>query len=141
MAIASRVVPELRQHPGAEDHAESGQTTQELGVRVSFKSAAQLLFHGVDLLVELGQDAHGGGHDLAVGGDQDRGGGQLGAGQGLLQLGGAAVKVALAARLGKQLGQLGLGNLAALLGVGAAARTASAWGLASSAPKAASAAG
>jgi hypothetical protein len=41
VGVAGRVIPELRQHPGAEDHAESGQTTQDLGVRVDLKALAR----------------------------------------------------------------------------------------------------
>jgi hypothetical protein len=38
---AGRIVSELAQHPAAEDHAESGQTTQDLGVRVVAKACRQ----------------------------------------------------------------------------------------------------
>jgi hypothetical protein len=37
---AGRIVSELAQHPAAKDHADSGQTTQDLGVRVVSKRAA-----------------------------------------------------------------------------------------------------
>ena len=44
--IAGPVVTELRQDPGAEDHTKSGQTAQDLGVRVIFKSLGKLGLKG-----------------------------------------------------------------------------------------------
>ena len=44
---------ELADHPGAEDHTESGQTTQDLGVRVLLNLALELFG---DLLELAGQN-------------------------------------------------------------------------------------
>jgi hypothetical protein len=50
IGVAGRVVPELREHPGAEDQAESGKTAQDLGVRVTFKTLRELFFQLPDLV-------------------------------------------------------------------------------------------
>jgi hypothetical protein len=49
IGVAVRVVPELREHPSAEDHTESGQTAQDFGVRVLFKRRRQLSFERAGL--------------------------------------------------------------------------------------------
>src|SRR5947209_2297164 len=51
---AGRVIPELRQHPGAEDPTQSGQTREDLGVRVFLKTARQLSFDRLGLAQEFG---------------------------------------------------------------------------------------
>ncbi len=52
IGVAGRVVPEFRQHPGAEDQAESGKTTQDLGVWVIFKTLGELSLQLPDLVRE-----------------------------------------------------------------------------------------
>src|SRR5215469_16006446 len=47
--VAVRIVTELRQCPGAEDRRKSWQTEVDLGVRVYFQSAVELLLQLVDL--------------------------------------------------------------------------------------------
>src|SRR5437764_2933148 len=56
--VASPVIAELCEHPGAEDKAESGMTEDDLGVRVCFKRALQLVLECDELCVHLGQDPH-----------------------------------------------------------------------------------
>jgi hypothetical protein len=49
--VAVGGIPDVREHPGAEDGAESGKTSQNLGVRVSFKGILEdgdLLAQGPD---------------------------------------------------------------------------------------------
>jgi hypothetical protein len=77
MFVAARVVPELRQHPGAENDAESGQATQDHGVRVLLKTVCQRRLEISDLGREHGDhgDQRAGG--VAVGVDGQRRRGQL----------------------------------------------------------------
>ena len=95
--VAFGVIPELAEHPGAEDHAETGQGTVDAGVRVLLKMGCQFSFEFGDLVVDL--------PDLTDGGTGTRGErpahcGQrleLRGAQRLADLGGAPLDVALAA--------------------------------------------
>ena len=53
---SGRVVPELAEHPGAEDDTESWLGAVDVGVRVLLKNVAQLLYERGDLPVEFGDD-------------------------------------------------------------------------------------
>ncbi|MBA3622799.1 MAG: hypothetical protein H0W51_10875 [Euzebyales bacterium] len=77
MLVAVRVVPELAQHPGAENDAESGQTAQDHGVRVLLKMVCQRRLKASDLGCEHGDhgDERAGG--VAVGVHGQRGCGEL----------------------------------------------------------------
>ena len=60
--VAVRVVPELTEHPGAEDDTESWQGAVDVGVRVCLKMCRQLSLEVGDLAVQFGDDAdHGAG--------------------------------------------------------------------------------
>jgi hypothetical protein len=47
--VAVQVIAELCEHPGAEDHRESWQGADDLGVLVRLKMLAQLLLELIDL--------------------------------------------------------------------------------------------
>ena len=74
MAVAVRVVPELREHPGAEDDTESGQTEVDASVRVLLKTVCQGGLQLVDLGVQRGDHPDQRRSGVAVGvGDHRRG--------------------------------------------------------------------
>jgi hypothetical protein len=98
------------------------QTTQDLGVRVALKGAGQFLFQRIDLGGELGQDLDGRSHDVAVGDRDRRWRAQLGAGQRMLDRGGAAGEVASPAGLAQQPRDLGHLQRAAPFGGGCCAQ-------------------
>ena len=77
--VAIRVVPELTEHPGAEDDTKSWQGAVDVGVRVCLKMLGQGGFEVGDLAVEFGDDAHGRGGGGERGGDRGAGGELLGA--------------------------------------------------------------
>jgi len=75
--VAGRVVPELREDPGAEDGAESGKTGDDLGVRVSFKTLGELGLEPHDLVGETVDHHDELSHHLAIGLLEQRRSGQL----------------------------------------------------------------
>jgi hypothetical protein len=113
MPIAGWVIPELADHPGAEDHTESGQTPRDLGVRVLIKMALELFGDLLELAGQHPDHPDQGRDGGAVGLGDDRGGLQLRLAQDGLQLGGAAVHPALPAGSAQRRGQLGPRQLAA----------------------------
>src|ERR1700722_7278649 len=75
--VSVRVVPELTEHPGAEDDTKSWQGEVDVGVRVCLKMCGQFGLEFADLAVELDDDAHcGTGGRGECGGDR-RGSGEL----------------------------------------------------------------
>lgn len=66
--VASGVVPELTEHPGAEHNTKSWQGAVDVGVRVCLKMCRQFGFQIADLVVELDDDA-----DCGAGGRRERG--------------------------------------------------------------------
>jgi hypothetical protein len=60
IGIAVRAIPELTEHPGAQDRPESWQGADDLGVRVLIKSLRQSLLESGDLGIQLGDDRQGG---------------------------------------------------------------------------------
>src|SRR5882757_3451240 len=78
--VAVRVVPELTEHPGAEDDTKSWQGAVDVGVRVCLKMCRQFGFEVGDLTVQLDDDAdRGPGGRGECGGDCGGGGELLGA--------------------------------------------------------------
>ena len=59
VGVSVRVVPELAEHPGAEDDTDSWQGTDDVGVWVLLKLVRQLRLESGDLTVELTNDPHG----------------------------------------------------------------------------------
>ena len=74
--VSVRVVPELTEHPGAEDDTKSWQGEVDVGVRVCLKMCRQFGFEVADLAVEFGDDA-----DRGAGGGGERGGDRGGCGE------------------------------------------------------------
>jgi hypothetical protein len=70
-------VPELTEHPGAEDDTKSWRGAVDVGVRVRLKMCGQFGFKVADLAVELDDDAHRGAGGRGVSGDERRGSGEL----------------------------------------------------------------
>lgn len=141
IGVAVRVVPEFREHPSAEDQAESGKTAQDFSARVLLKRRGQLGFDEAGLTHEFGGDRNRGGDagtERLV--DQRQGVQLLGAQRGADLLG-AAVQVALPARGAQGRFDLGHAQRRAFPGVGALANTASASREARSSPNASNAAG
>src|SRR5277367_3995962 len=93
--VTVRVVPELTEHPGAEDDTKSWQGAVDVGVRVCLKMCRQFGLEVGDLAVQLDDDAdRGPGGRGERGGDRGRGGELLGA-QRCRDLLGTGVEVAL----------------------------------------------
>src|SRR5882757_3895455 len=67
--VAVRVVPELTEHPGAEDDTKSWQGAVDVGVRVCLKMRREFSFQIGDLVVEFGDDA-----DCSAGAGPERSG-------------------------------------------------------------------
>ncbi len=59
--VSVRVVPELTEHPGAEDDTKSWQGAVDVGVRVCLKMVGQHCFEVADLVVQFGDDMDCGG--------------------------------------------------------------------------------
>src|SRR6185369_13232245 len=97
VGVAGRVVSELGEHPGGQNQSQSWLGEQDLRVRVLVKTRAQLAFDLFDLGGEGREDGDEGGHRVAVGVGDERGGLQLFAAQGVADLAIARVEVALAA--------------------------------------------
>jgi hypothetical protein len=135
------VIAELAQHPGAQDHPQSWQGADGLGVRVLVEPLAQRLLQRGDLLVEAGQQPNAGVDHDPVGLADPLGRGQLGTAQRGLDLGRPGLEIALAAAAAKRRSDLGPGQLAAQLRVGASCTTANPSPQARSVPKASRAAG
>jgi hypothetical protein len=73
--VAVRVVPELTEHPGAEDDTKSWQGEVDVGVRVCLKMCRQLGLQVDDLAVQFDDDAdRGAGRRAERRGDPGRGG-------------------------------------------------------------------
>ena len=95
--VAFGVIPELAEHPGAEDHTETGQGTVDAGVRVLLKMARELGIELLDLTVDLADHPHcrAGARRVRLAHHGRRL--ELGGAQRLADRGGAPLDVALAA--------------------------------------------
>ena len=101
VGVAVGVIPELAKHPGAEDDAESGQTTQDLGVRVLAKRLLKVACTPSIWTDRLVKHAHSRGHARSGGVGEQRWRGQLLGLQRLVDRLGARVQVPPAASAAK----------------------------------------
>ena len=95
--VAFGVIPELAEHPGAEDHTETGQGTVDVGVRVLLKMGRELGLELFDAAVDLADQPDGGTGARRVRLAHHGRRLELRGAQRLADLGGAPLDVALAA--------------------------------------------
>ena len=107
VGVAVRVIPELAQHPGAQDRPHPWKRVDDLGARVLFKMLRQRRFEFGDLGVHLRDGPRARGSDLAVGVLEDGGLRELLSAQRFLDFLGALVEVALSSSTFQRRDQLG----------------------------------